>query len=93
MVGKLVIVLFVVFLNLRWRIVFCGGEMFFFYPLNSLNHVRICTPVLRIVRRGIYKKTKSCDCKIFVLFDKKKILSMDEIVVTHENQEIGLIRS
>ena len=62
------IVLFVVvFLNLRRGIFFASVNCFvlFFYLLNSLNRVRIFAED--------FTKTRSCDCKIFVLFhDKKK---------------------
>ena len=36
-------------------------------------------PVLGIVRRGI-SKTRSCDCKIFVLFHEKKFWTLHEIL-------------
>ncbi len=66
--GKLEYVVFVVFLLCElW--IFFASVTWFFYPLHSLKHVRICSSTA-LCAEG-FSKTRSCDhgdCKIFVLF-------------------------
>ncbi len=51
----------------------------FFYPLNSLSRVRICDRTPHNAPRDL-KKTRSCDCKIFVLFHEKSIWKLYAIL-------------
>ena len=52
------VVVFVVFLNLGRLIFSCVGNLFFSYPLNSLNRVRICASTPYSAPRDLQKQDR-----------------------------------